>query len=111
MKAPRIPVGGCERVARELREYGGWDHGIMLAIAKAENRTCDPLNHNLTLSENHGVCIGSYGVLQVGCVHYRAGENRDDLGTNVAVAYRVWQSRGYSAWTQYRNGTYKEFLR
>ena len=50
----------------------------MMAIARAENRNCDPLNHNLTNTENHRVCIGSYGVLQVGCVHFRSDENRND---------------------------------
>lgn len=95
----------------------------MSAIAQAENNTCDPLRHNLTTSETHRdangniICIGSYGVIQVGCLHYREGENRDDLATNVAVAHRVyvaralWDSSGYNAWTMYRNGTYKEFLR
>lgn len=82
----------------------------MLAIAQAENDTCDPLRHNLTMSEDHGVCVGSYGVLQVGCLHYYDHEDRDDLATNVKVAYRVWQKQGYNAWTMYWNGTYKEFL-
>ena len=53
----------------------------MMAIARAENRGCNPLNHNLTNTENHRVCIGSYGVLQVGCVHFRPDENRNDTTT------------------------------
>jgi hypothetical protein len=84
-----------------------WDYKVIIAIAKAENDTCDPLRHNLTSSEDHGVCVGSYGVLQVGCLHYRAGENRDSLVINVAVAYRVWLEQNYNAWTMYRNGEYK----
>lgn len=89
---------------------------MMLAIARAENRTCDPLRHNLSSREDHGTCIGSYGVLQVGCIHYQPNENRNDLGTNVEVAHRVYLERvamtgnGYTAWTMYNNGTYKEFL-
>lgn len=82
----------------------------MLAVARAENDTCDSLRHNLSASENHRVCIGSYGVLQVGCVHYSAGDDRDDLETNVRIAYRVWQKQGYQAWTQYNNGEYRKFL-
>ena len=82
----------------------------MLAIAKAENRTCDPLNHNLSMSEDHRVCIGSYGVLQVGCLHYQDGEDRDDLATNVRVAYRVWQQQGYTAWSCFNNREYKQWL-
>lgn len=98
-------------MAQEVAKYSGWDARTMAAIAQAENRECDPLNHNLSSTEDHGVCIGSYGVLQVGCLHYRAGENRNDLATNVRVAHRVWLSQGYGAWTQYRNGEYTRYLK
>lgn len=81
----------------------------MAAIAKAENRACDPLKHNLSTSENHGVCIGSYGVLQVGCVHY-SGQDVNSLSQNIALAYEVWQKQGYKAWTMYNNETYKDYL-
>lgn len=122
-KVPVTPVTGCEAVDREIRKHSDWDPDIMLAVARAENRTCDPLNHNLTSSETHRdnkgnvICVGSYGVIQVGCLHYREGENRDDLATNITVAHRVyqarksWDSSGYNAWTQYKNGAYREFLK
>ena len=101
---------GCERVRQELVKYPEWDANTMMAIAIAENRSCDPYNHNLTGSENHGVCVGSYGVLQVGCVHFAAGQDRNDTATVVAVAYNVWRSQGYRAWTMYRNGEYQKYL-
>ena len=104
------PVTKCEAVASEIRKYSEWNASKMLAIAQAENGTCDPLNHNLTMSENHRVCVGSYGVLQVGCLHYEAHEDRDDLSTNVAVAYRVWQQQGYQAWSVFNSGKYRAFL-
>lgn len=100
----------CQAVANEIAKHDGWDHRTMLAIAKAENRTCDPTRHNLTNSERHNGCTGSYGALQVGCVHYKPEQDRDSLATNVAIAHRVWQSQGYSAWTQYSNNKYREFL-
>ena len=115
-EVPVAPVTGCEAVASEIRKYGGWDHNIMIAIAKAENSACDPLNHNLTSSETHYngkgqvICVGSYGVLQVGCLHYRAGEDPDDMSTNIEVAHRVWEGAGYTAWTMYRNSTYLKYL-
>lgn len=93
----------------EVAKYD-WNAHLIGAIAEAENRSCDPSRHNLTGSEDHGVCVGSYGALQVGCLHYRDGEDRNDLATNVRVAYRVWQMQGYEAWTQYKNGEYKKFL-
>lgn len=94
----------------------------MSAIARAENRTCDPNMHNMSVGETHRradgstICVGSYGVLQVGCLHYKQGDDRNDLATNVRIAYRVyesrkmWDSSGYRAWTQYNNGEYKKYL-
>lgn len=110
---PEIPstLTPCETVRAEISKYSDWDVATMSAIAEAENRSCDPLRHNLSADENHKVCIGSYGVLQVGCLHYRTGEDRNDLKTNVAVAHRVYLQQGYSAWTQYNNGEYKRFLK
>lgn len=94
----------------------------MGAIARAENRSCDPTRHNLTDSETHRradgsvICVGSYGALQVGCSHYAQGDNRDDLATNVRTAHQTWESRekwgvGYEAWTMYNNGIYTQFLK
>lgn len=88
----------------------------MLAIAQAENRTCDPTNHNETTSETHNGCVGSYNVLQVGCVHYidyghaLSEANKNDIVLNVDIAYKVWQKQGYTAWTMYTNNKYLEFL-
>ena len=107
----------CEQMRAEVAKYSDWNINIIQAIAQAENRSCDPTRHNETASETHRrfdgsvICIGSYGALQVGCLHYQPGEDRNDLATNIRVAHRVWQSSGYTAWTMYKNGTYKEFLR
>ena len=110
---PEVPVTltPCETVRAEIAKYSGWDVATMSAIAEAENRSCDPTRHNLSAEENHKVCVGSYGVLQVGCLHYRNGEDRNDLKTNIAVAHRVYLKQGYKAWTQYNNGEYKRFLK
>lgn len=110
---PEIPatLTPCETVRVEVAKYSGWDVATISAIAEAENRSCDPLRHNLSADEDHKVCIGSYGVLQVGCLHYREGEDRNDLKTNIAVAHRVYLQQGYNAWTMYKNGEYKRFLK
>ncbi len=81
----------------------------MLAIMQAESG-CKPDNNNLTMSENHGVCVGSYGLLQVGCIHFKSGEDRNDPATNIAVAFRVWQSQGYRAWSVYTSGKYLRYM-
>lgn len=112
VKPPEPPAQGCEAVRAEASKYSGWDVNLITAIATSESRyhKCIPTEHNMTMSENHGVCVGSYGALQVGCVHYREGENPNDLATNVAVAHRVWLAQGYTAWTEYKNGRYQRFL-
>lgn len=81
----------------------------MLAIMKAESG-CIPAKNNLTMSENHGVCVGSYGLLQIGCLHFSGDHNRNDPATNIAVGYQVWKKQGYKAWTVYRTGAYKKYL-
>lgn len=109
---PKTPLTNCEKVRAEVAKYPGWDVDTMTAVAKAESRAhnCDPTGHNLTNSEDHGVCVGSYGALQVGCVHYN-GEDPNDLKTNVKIAHRVWTEQGYNAWTQYREGEHLRFLK
>lgn len=109
MEAPELT--GCAAVQQEIAKYSNWDANIMQAIARSENRGCDPLNHNLSGTENHKVCTGSYGVLQVGCLHFFSGEDRDDLATQVAVANRVFIKQGYRAWSDYKNGNYLRFLK
>ena len=106
----------------EIAKYGDWNANIMQAIGQAENRTCNPLIHNLSATETHRradgsvICVGSYGVMQVGCLHYGPNDNRDDLATNIKLAHQAWTSRekwgnGYEAWTMFTNGTYREFLK
>lgn len=110
----------CEKLELELRKYD-WDVRVIFAIARAENGTCDPARHNETSTETHKdrngnvICVGSYGALQVGCLHYMPDEDRSDLATNVKVAYRLWSNRqkwgnGYEAWTMYTNGRYLKNL-
>ena len=107
----------------EVAKYGDWDPRIVSAIAEAENRTCNPLKHNLSATETHKradgsvICVGSYGVLQVGCLHYGPNDNPDDMATNIRLAHNVytsrakWDTSGYNAWTQYTNGTWREFVK
>lgn len=107
---------GCEAVAEELSKYSDWDIKTMTAISMAESG-CNPARNNLTASETHRgydgnvVCVGSYGALQIGCVHYLknpAGLN--DLATNVAVAHSVYLKQGYKAWSVYSSGKYLKYL-
>lgn len=119
IQTEKPPATPCQDVQAAIAEYSDWDANTVQAIAQAENRGCDPKRHNETASETHRradgsvICVGSYGVLQVGCLHFQKGEDRDNLKTQVAVAHRVWvESNGsYTPWTMYKNGTYQQFLK
>lgn len=118
---PPAQLTPCEQMRAEVAKYSDWNINIIQAIAQAENRSCDPTRHNETASETHRrfdgsvICIGSYGALQVGCLHYSATDDRDDLATNIRIAHRLWQERqkwgnGYEAWTMFTNGKYRANL-
>lgn len=87
----------------------------MTAIAQAESGCVS--KSNLTAGETHKaydgsvVCVGSYGVLQVGCVHYQQNPVAlNDVALNIQIAHAVWQEQGYGAWTMYTNGEYGKYL-
>ena len=109
MKPQVEPVAiatGCELVRQELEKYDGWNVNIMTAIARAESG-CIANNHNY--GDNHGSCQGSYGIMQVGCIHGYSADHLSSISNNVAVSYKIWQSQGYTAWGAYTNESYKEF--
>ena len=88
----------------------------MLAIMQAES-SCEQSKANLSAGETHKdingnvVCVGSYSLLQIGCVHYL--QNPEDLldpTLNIQVGYEVWKKQGYNAWTVYQTGKYLKYL-
>lgn len=87
----------CEAFRPEVSKYD-WDVEIVLAIAEKESG-CNPLNHNL--KDKHKVCTGSYGLLQVGCLHYAKGEDINNVPLNIAKAYVIYSERKntFRAWT------------
>lgn len=80
-----------------LKQYD-WDVATMQRIMRAESG-CNPTNHNF--GDNHGSCFGSYGLLQIGCVHGYTVSYLSSPANNIAAAYKVWQGQGYTAWTTY----------
>lgn len=99
-----------------LGRYSDWDVKTMTAISMAESG-CNPAKNNLTATETHKradgsvVCVGSYGALQIGCVHLVNNPSLlNDLATNVDMAHKVWLGQGYTAWSVYSSGKYLKFL-
>lgn len=107
----QAPVENVERVASsastpqvsddcyyDLLSQYDWDVATMQRIMRAESG-CNPNNHNY--GDNHGVCLGSYGLLQIGCVHGQTMEYLSDPANNIATAYIIWLRQGYTAWSTY----------
>lgn len=113
--APQRPVG-CENYRALVSQYN-WDVRTMMAVMQAENQACDPNRNNLSAGETHYgmdgnvICVGSYGLMQMGCLHFTDNQDGNDPATNIAVGYEIWKKQGYNAWTMYRNGEYKKFMR
>lgn len=91
-----IQEGNCEFFRDEFSKYD-WDVDTALKISKLESG-CITDNHNY--QDNHRICRGSYGLMQVGCIHYN-GEDINDWRTNIKLAYEVYQKQGWKAWSVY----------
>lgn len=98
-KLPEVPkaVAGCEQYRPLLAKYD-WNVDTMMRIMSSESR-CLPTNHNWT--DNHGVCKGSFGLLQIGCLHGYSAAYLENPTNNITAAYKVWKSSSYGAWSTY----------
>lgn len=97
-----------------IKHLWGNEHTIARAIAMAESHMRPG-----AVGDNHLIYIGkdgkfygeSYGIFQI-----RSFEDRPpkelllDADFNVRYAYSIYKKCGFSAWSAYRNGTYKKFL-
>ena len=91
---------------REIVEKYPWNSKVMLAIARAESG-CNPRSDNSGLNTNGTY---DYGLFQINSVH---GHSRDILANpakNTEIAFKIWQSQGYRAWSAYNNGSYLKFI-
>ncbi len=88
-----------------------WDARVAWAVMMAESGG----NPNaINSGDNHRVCRGSYGLFQMGCLHFGSygltESNWSDPEVNVRAAYLLWKERGWGQWGAYTNGSYKKFL-
>ena len=94
----------CNLYRDEIEKYD-WDINIAMQIINLESG-CNPTNHNLKDNHKHyltgeTICLGSYNLFNVGCIHYN-GEDINDWKKNVELAYRVYKSSGWNAWSTYK---------
>lgn len=83
-------AGNCEAYRSLVSQYN-WNVNTAMKVMQAES-TCNAMAHNTT--DNHGVCMGSFGLFQISC-HSGAVY---DPAQNIAIAYQKYQARGWQPW-------------
>lgn len=96
-------AGRCEEF-RELVEKYPWNSKIMLAIARAESN-CNPRSDNSGLNTNGTY---DYGLFQINSVHSHSQSILANPAKNTEIAFKIWQSQGYRAWSAYKS--YLKFM-
>lgn len=94
-----------DKVEREIVRVFGKDCKMALAISQAENgiRQCD----RVSARNSNGTY--DYGVFQINSIHSHLGD-LTDCKDNIRVAKIIFDSSGWSAWSVYKNQSYKNFL-
>lgn len=75
---------------------------VFLKIAKAESGM-NPRAYN---NEAHRGCTGSYGLLQIACIHFD-GKPTFDVDENIRLAKKIYREQGLKAWGVCTNGSIK----
>lgn len=95
-----VATGGCELVYN----YTNWDQRVAYAVCMAESRG-DTYAANLT--DNHGSCRGSFGLMQLACFWIPDPYN---AVSNIAKANEIYARSGWGPWGAYTSGKYLRFL-
>lgn len=112
VEAPKPVVNNSAGDCSLVYQYD-WPQNVAHAVCLAESSN-NYLESNM--KDNHGVCIGSYSLMQVGCFWYPYyGYSEKDFYNaqiNVAIAYKIWARSGnFNAWSAYTTGKYTKYLR
>ncbi len=94
------------RAAAAAAGFTGADLDTAVAVAKAESSG----NAGATHVNNNGST--DYGLFQINSVHSSllAGKNWQDPTVNAQLAYSVFKSSGWGAWSTYNSGAYTKYL-
>lgn len=96
----------------EIRKTFPNDPVTAVAVAGGESGY-NPRAYNPEWHYKNGkkVCQGSYGLMQIGCVHHMENpEALYDVEFNLQVAKRVHSKRGWLPWGAYTDGRYEQYL-
>lgn len=104
--SPRVSGGSCETYRPLVAQYG-WDVNVAMAVMQAESG-CNAYNENAT--DRHPTCLGSRGLFQIGCDSTDDYAGMFNASENVAHAYSMYSTRGWSPWGAYTSGAYRRYL-
>jgi hypothetical protein len=105
--APVAGFGSCD-----LANNYDWPVATARAVCMAES-SGNPANVNM--ADNHGKCVGSFGLMQIGCFwfpYYGYDSSHHANGpVNMEIAYKIYKRSGnFSAWGAYNSGAYLKYL-
>ncbi len=85
---------------RELIEQYEWNTNVAWAVMREESHY-NPRAYN---PEKHNGCNGSFGLMQIACVHIDRFDELNhytdlyDPATNIAIAHKIWQENSWKSW-------------
>ena len=103
-KAPEQPTQPITGDCSLVNDYD-WDKRVAYAICLGESSNDYT---KINWKDNHKSCIGSFGLMQIACIHGASPETTPEQ--NMAMAYDIYKSSGWSPWGAYTNGSYLKYL-
>ena len=91
-------------IETEIADVFGTECRIALAVAKAESGL------NPKAINRNGDGSKDVGIFQINDKHGWSDEERLDWKTNIRLAKELRDSRGWSEWAVYNNGSYRNYL-
>lgn len=95
-----VVTGDCSLV----NDYN-WDKSIAYAVCMAES---GGNARAANLNDRHNGCIGSYGLMQIACIHTGGAEY--DPARNMAKAFEIYSRSSWLPWGAYTSGGYLRFM-
>jgi len=90
-----------EQYQRRILEQYDWNADIAYKVMMAESGG----NTKAFNPEWHSKCQGSYGAMQLSCLHYIENPSAlFDFEFNVQKAYELYKRNGFSPWSVCTNG-------
>lgn len=83
-----------------------WDKKIAYAVCMAESAG-NPNAANL--NDKHNGCTGSYGLMQIACIHTGKTAEYDPI-RNMDKAFEIYSRSNWKPWGAYTSGAYLKHL-